>query len=98
MDCCKTKEKKECCGDLKKSSFLAGSDEKSNVEESKELKGGNKKMNTRITLWVIIGLLFIAALFLTFKAGAAGSVGTVQAAGSAVTNSAPSYSGMVGGC
>src|SRR3989344_9089405 len=113
MDCCKTKEKEECCGDLKKSSFLAESDKKSNVEESKELKlkptslannsiigkqlkGGSKKMNTRVILWVVIGALFVVALFLTFKAGAAGSVEAAQTAGSAVASSAPSYSGMVG--
>jgi len=57
------------------------------------MKGGYSKMNTRISLWVIIGVLFITALFLTFKAGGAGSVETVQA----VSNAASS-GGMVGGC
>ncbi len=54
-------------------------------------------MNTRTTLWVAIGALFVAALFLTFKAGAAGSIENVQAVTGAVTSAAP-YSGMVGGC
>ena len=54
-------------------------------------------MNTRITLWVVISLLFVVALFLTFKAGAAGSVGTGQAVLSAAKSAATS-SGMVGGC
>jgi hypothetical protein len=62
-----------------------------------KMKGGNKKMNTRITLWAVIGVMFVATLFLTFKAGAVGTgVETVQAAG-AVAKSAAS-SGMVGGC
>ena len=54
-------------------------------------------MNTRITLWILIGVLFVAALFLTFKAGAAESVEAVQTAGS-VAKSAASSGGMVGGC
>jgi len=53
-------------------------------------------MNTRITLWMVIGLLFVTALFLTFKAGAAG-IGMVQAVTGAATSAAAS-SGMVGGC
>ncbi|MBS3151349.1 hypothetical protein J4443_03155 [Candidatus Woesearchaeota archaeon] len=56
-------------------------------------------MNTRITLWVAISLLFVVALFLTFKAGAAGNVGAVQAVTGAATSAASaSYGGMVGGC
>ena len=54
-------------------------------------------MNKRITLWVIIGGMFIVTLFLTFKAGAAGSFETIGAVGS-VTKSVASSSGMVGGC
>jgi hypothetical protein len=55
-------------------------------------------MNMRITLWIVIGVMFVATLFLTFQAGAAGSTETAQATGSAVKSAAPSYSGMVGGC
>jgi hypothetical protein len=58
-------------------------------------------MDRRIMLWAAIGLLFVFALFLTFKAGAIeSSVQTVQATGVAAKSaavSAPS-SGMVGGC
>ncbi len=53
-------------------------------------------MNTKITLWIAIGVLFVIALFLTFKAGALGS-STLQTAGGAV-KSAASSGGMVGGC
>ena len=52
------------------------------------------KMEKRTILWITVGVLFIIALFLSFKSGV--GVGTVQAAGS-VAQSAVS-SGMVGGC
>jgi len=52
-------------------------------------------MDKRITLWIVIGVLFIVALFLSFNAGLGAE--TVQAAGS-VAQSAASYGGMVGGC
>ena len=52
-------------------------------------------INKRTILWIIIGVLFVIALFLSFKAGA--GISSVQAAGSAA-QSAASYSGMVGGC
>jgi len=56
-------------------------------------------MNTKITLWVAIGVLFVAALFLTFKAGAAGNIGTAQVvAATAKSAASASYGGMVGGC
>ena len=54
----------------------------------------DNNMNKRTTLWIVIGIFFIIALFLSFKSGA--GVGSVQAAGS-VAQSAIS-SGMVGGC
>jgi hypothetical protein len=60
------------------------------------MKGGDK-MERRIVLWVVIGAMFIATLFLTFKVGSVSSgVETVQAAGGAVK--AAASSGMVGGC
>jgi len=52
-------------------------------------------MDKKNILWIAIGVLFVVALFLSFKAGA--GVNAVQAAGS-VAQSASSYSGMVGGC
>ncbi len=90
MECCETKNKKGCCNDLKKSHLLGNFDE--------EMKGGERKMNTRVTLWIVIGVLFVIALFLTFKAGAVGSVESVQAAGSAAKSVASSSAGMVGDC
>ncbi|GBE20226.1 MAG TPA: hypothetical protein ENG87_00565 [Candidatus Pacearchaeota archaeon] len=64
-----------------------------------KVKGGKSiKMERRIWLWIIIGILFIAVLFLAFKAGAGGATkNVVQTAGSAA-KSAASSSGMVGGC
>jgi len=97
MDCCKTKEDDGCCKDLDKKDYF-----KHNDEESKKSEGGNGKMSKRITLWIVIGALFVVALFLTFKAGSyAGSIEAVQGASTAlqgVTSSAASYGGMVGGC
>jgi len=62
----------------------------------KDLKNkGGMNMDKRITLWIVIGVLFIVALFLSFNAGLGAE--TVQAAGS-VAQSAASYGGMVGGC
>jgi hypothetical protein len=54
-------------------------------------------MNSRIALWIIIGILFVLALFLTFQAGAAGIVENTQTATITAQNVA-SYDGMVGGC
>ena len=53
-------------------------------------------MDKKITLWIIIGVLFLVALFLTFKAGSV--VGSVQVASTAASSVASSYGGMVGGC
>ena len=85
MDCCKTKNDDKCCKDSKKKNF---------DNESTNLGGG--KMKTRVFLWGFIGVLFIAALFLTFKAGLAGGIETVQAATSTAGSAASG--GMVGGC
>jgi hypothetical protein len=55
-------------------------------------------MDRRMFLWIVIGVLFIATLFLTFKAGAV-DVNTVQAPALAAKSVAQSAgSGMVGGC
>ncbi len=52
------------------------------------------KIDKRIALWVVIGVLFIVALFLVFKAGA----GSAVSVGSAAKSVASSSAGMVGGC
>jgi len=85
MDCCNTQNRKGCCNDLKKSHSSGSFNE--------EMKGG-RKMNLRITLWIVTGALFVVALFLTFQAGAIGSVETTKIA----TISANSAGAMVGGC
>ncbi|MDP4038965.1 MAG: hypothetical protein Q8P57_00060 [Candidatus Pacearchaeota archaeon] len=54
-------------------------------------------MDRRITLWVVIAVLFAATLFLTFKAGSI-DVGSVQAPALAAKSAAQSASAMVGGC
>ena len=82
MDCCKTKDEEECCKDLK------------NSGKTNDMKGG-EKMDKKITLWIVIGVLFVVALLLTFKAGASGNVAALQSAGSVASSAS---SGMVGGC
>ena len=80
----------DCCNTNEKSEYS---------NNMGKMKGGKIiKMEKRITLWIIIGILFVAVLFLIFKTGASGSSSTVvQSAGSAA-KSAASSSGMVGGC
>ena len=71
----------------------------SNSQSSNEMKGGRFRMEKRLVLWIVIGVLFLATLFLTFKAGSGNSVGIAQAT-SLVAKSATASpgAGMVGGC
>ncbi len=56
-------------------------------------------MNNKTLMWIIIGILFIAVLFLTFKAATTGNASAVQSGVSAAQAAAQSASsGMVGGC
>lgn len=64
------------------------------------MKGGlseSKKMDKKTIMWIVIGILIVAVLFLTFKASAISS-GAAQTAGAAVNTLSSSSSGMVGGC
>ena len=99
MECCKTKDEEGCCKDLKKSGLSGHKDSKSNPDGS-EGKGGGccSTMNTRMVLWIVIGVLFITALFVTFNAGALGGGDVTQAASVAVQSAPASAGGMVGGC
>ena len=63
-----------------------------------DLKGGRFRMEKRITLWIVIVVLFLVVLFLTFKAGRGTSIETAKATGLAVKSAASSGAGMVGGC
>ena len=81
-----TKEKMDCCENTK--------------DKIKGMKGGKnmteaKKTNT--ALWIIIGILILAALFLTFKASSIGTVAEATAS-AAKTAASTASSGMVGGC
>ena len=82
MDCCNTKQNTK----------------KENKEES--MKGGKRmvEINKKTMLWIVIGLLFIATIFLTVKASSVGT-GVAQATASvARTAVSTASSGMVGGC
>lgn len=82
MDCCNIKQ------DTKK-------------ENRKESVKGGKSMteiNKKTMLWILIGILVIATIFLTFKASSIGD-GVAQATASvAKTAASTASSGMVGGC
>ena len=54
------------------------------------------QIKKKTMLWVIIAVMFIAVLFLTFKAGAVNTA--VSTAGQAVSTVSTASSGMVGGC
>ena len=83
MECCETKNNKGCCKDLNKN----------------QMKGGKSIMQIRkkTLMWIVIGILFLAVLFLTFKVS--GDTSGVQATGQVAKAAASSASsGMVGGC
>lgn len=54
------------------------------------------QMNRRTILWIVIAVLFVATLFISFKAGSGGSV--VQTAQTATQTLSSSSNAMVGGC
>ena len=61
------------------------------------MKGGNFKMERRIVIWAVIGVLFLFALYLTFQLGSGVATQNIGSATSSAA-SAASSSGMVGGC
>lgn len=63
------------------------------------MKGGIFKMNTRIALWAVIGVLFVATIYLTFKTGdVSAAQSSAQTTVVAVKSAATSSNAMVGGC
>ena len=68
-----------------------------NNNHPEEMKGGKTKMDRKIVLWIIIGVLFVATLLLVFKLGVVGS-SPIGASANAGQTAAASYGGMVGGC
>ena len=71
---------------------------KENREES--VKGGKSmaKINKKTMLWIVIGILLIATIFLTFKASSIGTGAAQATASAAKTAASTASSGMVGGC
>ncbi len=67
-----------------------------NKEES--LKGGKNMAETKnnTTMWVVIGVLVIATIFLTIKASSLGAAQATASVAKAAVSTASS--GMVGGC
>ncbi len=82
MDCCNAKQNSR----------------KEDREES--VKGGRSmaKTNKKTMLWIVIGILLIATIFLTFKASSIGTGAAQTTALAARTAASTASSGMVGGC
>ena len=82
MDCCNTKQNTK----------------KENKEES--MKGGKRmvEINKKTMLWIVIGILVIATIFLTFKASSIGTGAAQTTASATRTAVSTASSGMVGGC
>lgn len=57
-------------------------------------------MERKTLLWIVIGVLFVAAVFLFFMAGNTQSTEIASKTSAGVTQAvtSSSYSGMVGGC
>ena len=64
------------------------------------MKGGKSmaKINKKTMLWIVIGVLLIATIFLTFKASSIGTGAAQATASAARTAASTASSGMVGGC
>jgi len=70
---------------------------KENREES--MKGGKSmEINKKTMLWIVIGILLIATIFLAFKASLIGTGAAQATASAARTAASAASSGMVGGC
>ena len=82
MNCCNTKQ------NTKKKVY----------EES--VKGGKSmaETNKKTMLWIVIGVLAIATIFLTFKASSIGTGAAQATVLVARTAASTASSGMVGGC
>ena len=83
----------DCCENIKHEDSEGSIEYKDNKEN---MKGGKSMVEVKknVMLWVVIGLLVIATIFLTVKASSIGA-GTAQAAALVASTAS---SGMVGGC
>ncbi|KKR15049.1 MAG: hypothetical protein UT44_C0043G0009 [Candidatus Levybacteria bacterium GW2011_GWA1_39_32] len=64
------------------------------------MKGGKSMAEVKKStlLWIVIGVLVIATIFLTFKASSIGTGAAQSTASAAKTVASTASSGMVGGC
>ena len=87
MDCCGSKSEHE-------------SDKLERELKEKKVKGGKDMTNTnkKTMMWIVIGLLVVATIFLTFKASSIGTGAAQATALAARTAVSTASSGMVGGC
>ncbi|MDO8460279.1 MAG: hypothetical protein Q7S74_04175 [Nanoarchaeota archaeon] len=82
MDCCNTKQ------NIK------------NESKEESMKGGKSMVEVKknMMLWIVIGILVIATIFLTFRASSIGTGAAQSTASAARTAASTTSSGMVGGC
>ncbi len=88
MECCDTKKEDGCCKDLKKTEM--------NHSSKNQMKGGNFKMESKTILWVVIGIIFLFALYFVFQAGSGAATQSIGSAAGSAASTASSQ--MVGGC
>ena len=69
-------------------------------EKEESMKGGKSMVAIKKStlMWIIIGILVIATIFLTFKASLIGTGAAQATASVARTAASTASSGMVGGC
>ena len=82
----------DCCENTKQNT--------KNKFNNESMKGGKRMVEVKknTMLWIVIGILVLATIFLTFKASSIGA-GAAQTTASVVRTAASTASGgMVGGC
>ena len=69
-------------------------------DREQSMKGGKTmvEINKKTMLWIVIGILVIATIFLTVKASSIGTGAAQATASAARTAVSTASSGMVGGC
>jgi len=87
----------DCCENSKTNMKKTKMKDENNGES---MKGGNKivEIKKSTLIWVVIGVLVIATIFLTFKASSIGTGAAQATASAAKTVASTASSGMVGGC
>ena len=100
MDCCENTKQKKKENMKENQRYLKANQRFSIIRSGKQMKGGKSmvEINKKTMLWIVIGILVIATIFLTFKASSIGTGAAQATASAARTAASTASSGMVGGC